>query len=71
MNGDILDTFLVGYVRSEGNEGIMTVGKKQKNGQIEIVSVFHGDEAAALYLKLTSGGELKNDNVDEIEQKGD
>lgn len=48
------DAVVVSYDNDSGNIPILIVGKKQRGKVIEIINAFEGEEATALYNKLTN-----------------
>lgn len=51
---------IVSWDFSNRDTGVLIVGK-QKNGKIDIINAFQGDEAYELYQKLTVKNGDKND----------
>ena len=47
------DTFLVSFKYTHGDIPVLIVGRKGKKNEIDIVNAFQGDEAKALYQRLT------------------
>lgn len=51
----ITDTLLVSIdLSASENNAVLIVGRKKPNQSVEIVNAFDGEEAAALYKKLTT-----------------
>lgn len=49
------DTLLVGIDFSKGEDvGVLVVGRKRPNESIDIINAFQGEEARALYERLTT-----------------
>ena len=49
------DVLLVGYAKANSNdEPVLIVGKKDKDGLIDVKAAFIGQEAEDLYKKLTT-----------------
>lgn len=49
------DVLLVGYTAANSNDiPVLVVGKKDKDGLIDVVNAFAGDQAAELYKNLTT-----------------
>ena len=53
MENDIHESLILGISFSSKNEGVMIVGR-QKNGVLDVINAFAGEEARELYTKLTT-----------------
>lgn len=48
-------TILVGYnYNKENDNAVLVIGKRVNDKHVQIINVFEGDEATALYEKLTA-----------------
>lgn len=53
MNKSISESVIVGVDFSEKDQGVLIVGR-QKNGVMDIINAFQGEEAYELYMKLVT-----------------
>ena len=60
MNKSISESVIVGVDFSEKDQGVLIVGR-QKNGAMDIINAFQGEEAYQLYMKLVTKKEKENE----------
>ena len=60
MNKSINESVIVGVDFSEKDKGVLIVGR-QKNGAMDIINAFQGEEAYELYMKLVTKKEKENE----------
>lgn len=53
MNKSINESVIVGVDFSDKDQGVLIVGR-QKNGAMDIINAFQGEEAYELYMKLVT-----------------
>ena len=59
---DIHESLIIGVSFSAENTGVLIVGR-QKNGVMDIINAFQGEEAVELYKKLTTKKETENNET--------
>ena len=59
---NLSDTLLVSISFSDKDTGVLVVGRKRKNGSIDIVNAFQGEEALDLYKKLVTKKEKNHES---------
>lgn len=51
--------YVLGYDYSDGkDEAVLTIGKRDKSGKINIERVYHGQDAVELYRRLKIAGRV-------------